>query len=91
MVIFTDINDMHMHLELWKTYTHILYNQTQYSTTKKENAVKIPYKTSGWGWNKCQELLRVAQHIEDQEPKSMPIYKTINDGEENCKKDAIPT
>ena len=97
LVIFTDINDMHMHLELWKTYTHILYNETQYSTAKKENAV-LPYKTSGWGWNKCQELLLiVARHIEDmvyeihsqcwRRNQGKSIYNTINNREENCKKD----
>ena len=34
----------------------------------------------------CQGLLRVAQHTEDMEPKSRPIFKTIND----CNKDTIP-
>ena len=50
-----DINDMHMHLELWKTYTHILYNQTQYSTTKKMQPLNIPISDATAGENDHHE------------------------------------
>jgi hypothetical protein len=94
LVVFTD-NNMHMHL--YGKHIHIYYTNKLNIQRRKKCSLTLNI------WMRLKQVSRASPRctthwnhgIRDPfrmlRTKSRQIYKTINNGEENCKKDMIPT